>query len=132
MIDNVPFDELSRKQGTFIAALLTLPTIEAAALAAGVSGKTAHLWLKQENVQRAYRQARREAFSLAIDKLMSIVDESIETLRYIMNNAESSEMARVRSAQILLEKAIDAHKTEEIEVRIKELENTIHQISSNS
>lgn len=120
-------DELSHNQETFIAALLTLPTITAAAKAAGVSDKTAHVWLKQPHVKEAYKAARKEAFELALNALMDVVEEAIGTLRDIMRNTEATEMSRVRAAQILLEKAIEVHKNEELEARIQDLEEAVKQ-----
>jgi len=50
MSQNVPsteeYGELTRKQEELITCLLSLPTIQAAAKAAGVADKTAHRWLK--------------------------------------------------------------------------------------
>ena len=60
---------LGRKQEEAIAALLTQRNVEEAARAAGIGVRTLLRWLKLPELQNAYRQARREAFSQAVARL---------------------------------------------------------------
>jgi hypothetical protein len=113
MLENVT-PELSRKQETFIAALLTLPTIEAAAAAAQVTGKTAHAWLKLPHVQEAYQQARREAFEESLHSLMDLTGEAVATLKALMCSAETPHAVRIRAVQIALEQSITVHKLDDV------------------
>lgn len=122
MLEKVRTEELSRKQETFIAALLTLPTFGAAAKAAGVSDKTAHQWIKQPHISQAYKDARKAAFEAALDTLQDFVAESIRTLRLVHLDKEAPHSVRVRAAQILLENAISIHKFSELEERLAVLE----------
>ena len=116
---------MTRKQETFIAALLTLPTVEGAANAAKASRQTAYDWLKLPHVQEAYAQARHDAFDSALQSLMSLTEDAISTLRTLMKDEETPQGVRVRAAQIVLEKAIDVHKNEELELRIQQLEEAL-------
>ena len=56
-------EKLSRKAELFIVALLTQPTVTAAAQTIGVSEATARRWLQREEFQERYREARQEALS---------------------------------------------------------------------
>lgn len=105
---------LSRKQETFVAAYLTLPTCEAAARAAGVTGKTARLWLKEDKVQAAIEAARTEAYDHALHKLQDVTEEAIDKLCSVMRDAEAPLGLRIRAAAILLEKSIDMHVLREL------------------
>lgn len=116
VVDSVPPNDkpLSRKQETFVAACLTLPSYEAAARAAGVSGKTAHTWLKDERVQAAIEAARTQAYDHALHKLQDMTEEAIDKLCSVMRDTEAPLSLRIRAAAILLEKSIDMHVLREL------------------
>ena len=57
---------ISRKQDTAIGALLSRPTISAAAESVGIGESTLRRWLKDRDFLAAYRAARREAVSQAV------------------------------------------------------------------
>lgn len=58
-------DGITPKQEKAIIALLQEPTIPKAAQAAGVGVRSVHRWLTEPEFSRAYRRARRDAFSQA-------------------------------------------------------------------
>lgn len=120
------FSNISARQEVFIAAMLSLPTIEAASKAAGVTSKTARLWLKQPDIQQAYQAAKDEAFTDALEALRDGVKDAIDTLKRNMTNdtEEPSPQVRavqVRSATVWLQNAIQVHKMEELANGLKEL-----------
>ena len=54
--------KLTAKQEKLLASLLSSPTVQQAAAAAGVSEPTAYRWLREDAAfDAAYRQARRQA-----------------------------------------------------------------------
>jgi hypothetical protein len=69
-----------RKQAQLIAALLTEPTIEAAARKAGVSKRTALRWMKSPPFAAAYRQARRAVVEHAVTGMQRLSGRSVEVL----------------------------------------------------
>jgi hypothetical protein len=113
---------LTPKQDKLIAALLAGHTMLAAAKIVGCTDKTARAWLEIEQVQRAYKAAKKAAFDDALEQLRYKVPGAISTLSTIMTNDEAPESSRVRAAQIILEQAIEQHQTKELEERIAELE----------
>ena len=58
-------EKMSRKGDLLVAALLTEPTLEAAAARAGVAVNTAKNWLKDPAFLAAYREARRRVVEQA-------------------------------------------------------------------
>ena len=71
---------LSRSQEWVIAALLSEPTIEAAAARAKVSERTLTYWLKQPSFAAAYRQARAALVEHAVTLLQRTTSLAVSTL----------------------------------------------------
>lgn len=115
--------ELSPKQEMLITALLSLPTIEAASLAAGITSKTARLWMKQPHFQEAYKVAKEAVFTEALDELRDGVSLAIAALKRNLTALEPS--VQVRAAHIWLTQAIETHKLSDLEARIIELEEAL-------
>jgi len=120
-------EKRSRKTEQLISALMSHPTVAAAASAAGISEATAWRWMKQPSFVDAYRGIRREAMRQATAQLQQSATEAVATLRRIQAHAES-EQARVSAARCLLENAFRAVELEEIEHRLAALE---HQAENN-
>ena len=114
--------KLTRKQETFIGALLTAPRLTDAVQQVGISEVTAWRWLKQEAVQTAYREARRAVVQHAITQVQHATGEAVETLRSVMQDADAPASARVSAAKAILETAVKAVELEDLEARIAVLE----------
>lgn len=102
--------------------MLSLPSIVAAAQAAGVNDKTARRWLKLPHFQAAYKAAQKALFDEALSALLSGVDTAINTLKRNMTSEDVPPSTQVRAAQIWLEQAISLHKMSDLEQKIAELE----------
>jgi len=114
-------EHLSAKQDKAIAALVTSRTREAAAAVAGVHPRTLARWINEDPLfEIEYRSARRQALDYAIACLQSGAVEAVEALRNALG--DRSVHVRVRAAGILLEHALAAHQSFELEQRIKLLE----------
>lgn len=114
-------EKKSRKSEQFIAALLSNPTIEAAAKSAGISDATAWRWLKDPKFAEQYRDARREAMRQTTARLQEAAGESVECLREVQRDGES-ESARVSAARTILEQALKAVDLEDVQQRLDALE----------
>lgn len=115
----------SRKKDQAIVALITEPTIQAAAQKVGITTPTLYKWLKVPEFQKAYREARHEAYTVAVARLQQAATEAVEALRSVMNDPKKPASARVSAARAILEMAIKAIEIEDLEVRIEELELVI-------
>ena len=116
----------TRKQDAALAALLSQPTMKAAAKAARVSETTLFRWLREDaGFQGAYREARRESVNHAITRLQTITGDAVDTLAKIMKNTKAPYTARVTAARAVIEYSLKATELEDLAVRVAELEAII-------
>lgn len=118
----MPNNGRSRLREKAVVALLQEPTIEKAAQATGVGLRTLQRWLTDTHFQEALRKAKADALADATAKLRMAASRAVHVLDSVANNRRASYAARVSAARCILELGIEAHVTEEIEVRILALE----------
>jgi hypothetical protein len=114
--------KFGRKKEEAIAALLTQRNVEEAARVAGIGTQTLHRWLKLEEFQAAYREARRAAVSQSNARLQQASSAAVSTLLKIMVDPNAPASTRVRAADRILDRARQAIEIEDIEVRLAALE----------
>lgn len=115
-------EKLSRKQEAAIAALLSESTVAQAAGKAGVGEVTLWRWLKEPGFKAAYREARQQVVDTAIGRIQEVCSEAVETLRAVMQDAQAPASSRVAAAKSILEMAMKAVETQDLEERIAVLE----------
>lgn len=113
-------EKLTRKQEEAIAALLTQPTIPAAATTAGVSENTLKNWLALPGFQAAYRDARQQVLDRVIVRLMAASSAAIDTL--VANLTASKPSDQIRAAVAILDRATAGGDVLALAERIKALE----------
>jgi len=114
--------KFGRKMEEAIAALLTQRNIEEAAKAAGISTRTLLRWMKGPEFQKAYREARRNAYSQAVAKLQQGSNAAATTLLKIMLDPNMPASVRVRAAEAVMSHSSKAIEIEDVEARVTELE----------
>ncbi len=95
--------KLTPKQEKAVSALLTQPTIEAAAAAVGVNAATVHRWLAEAAFSNAYRDARREAVDQAIARLQYVSSAAVSVLVQVAGDKQASASARTAAASKILD-----------------------------
>ena len=118
-----PRPRLSRRAELAIAALIEHGTQEKAAAAAGISPVTLWRLHGKPEFRKALLQARRDAFSQAISRLQHGSSAAAATLLRVMCDATSPASSRVRAAQCVLDSAARGIGLEDLEIRLRELEN---------
>ncbi len=113
---------LGRKQEEVTAALLTQRNVEEAARAVGIGTRTLLRWLKLPEFQKAYRQARREAYSQSIARLRQGTTAAATTLLKTLIDPGTPASVRVRAAEAIFNHAAKAIEIEDIEARVAALE----------
>src|SRR5664279_2570632 len=93
--------KFERKQEEAIAALLTQRNIDEAAKAVGIAANTMLSWMKIHEFQKAYREARRAAFSQSIARLQQGTSAAATTLLKVMLDQNSPASSRVRAAEAI-------------------------------
>jgi hypothetical protein len=116
--------KFGRKKEETIAALLSQRNIEEAARFVNIGTKTLLRWLQLPEFDRAYREARRAAFSQSIARLQQASSAAAATLLKIMVDPSAPAASRIRAADSVLGHAAKAIEIEDIEARVSELERT--------
>jgi hypothetical protein len=116
--------KFGRKKEEAIAALLSQRNIEEAARFVNIGTKTLLRWLQLPEFDRAYREARRAAFSQSTARLQQASSAAAATLLKIMVDPTAPAASRIRAADSVLGHAAKAIEIEDIEARVSELERT--------
>jgi hypothetical protein len=116
--------KFGRKKEETIAALLSQRNIEEAARFVNIGTKTLLRWLQLPEFEKAYREARRAAFSQSIARLQQASSAAAATLLKIMVDPSAPAASRIRAADSVLGHAAKAIEIEDIEARVSELERT--------
>jgi hypothetical protein len=122
--------KFGRKKEDAIVALLTHRTIEEAARAVNLSGKTLLRWLKEPEFDAAYRAAKRAAFGQSIARLHTLSSAAVSTLGKVMLDPVTPPATRVRAADSVLNHTIKAIEVEDVEARVAELERAAEKAKS--
>jgi transposase-like protein len=114
--------KFERKQEEAIAALLTQRNIDEAAKAVGIAANTLLRWMKVPEFQKAYREARRAAFSQSIARLQQGTSAAATTLIKLLVDPATPASVKARVADSIFNHAAKAIEIEDIEPRVTELE----------
>jgi hypothetical protein len=112
--------KLTRKQESAIAALMTQPTIEAAAAASGIASVTMWRWMQLPGFQQQYQIARRRIIENALGSLQQATNQAVETL--VRNLSCGQPGTEIRAAQEILNQSFKALELFELESRLESLE----------
>lgn len=112
-----------RKEEQVIAALLTEPTIEAAATSCGIGERTLRRWLARPEFAAAYAEARREALRRGIGCLVAALPDAVNAVREVMRYPTApGASVKVSAARVLIAGWPSAHEADGLEERIAALE----------
>jgi hypothetical protein len=125
MVENGNTSELTDKQQKAIIALLSEPTISAAAQASKIGQTTLHRWLNDPSFAAALKTARGQAFETALAALQGVSGKAVETLLAIMQDHQAQASARVSAAKTILDIAIKAREQFDLADRLKAIEEAL-------
>jgi len=114
--------KFGRKKEDAIVALVSQRTIEDAARACDIPARTLYRWLKEPEFDTAYRAARRQAYGQSISRLQQGSTTAATTLLKVMVDIATPPSTRVRAAEAVLNHAAKAIEIEDIDARLRELE----------
>lgn len=113
-----------KKHEQLITALLASSTIADAAKRAGVSLRTAHRWLADEEFTSAYRQAQRNLLDGAVNSLRASALQFVDTLASVAVDMAAPPGSRAAAASRGLELLLKSVSIMDIEARLAELERS--------
>jgi hypothetical protein len=115
--------KITGKQEQAIAALLTQPTLDAAAAACGIAPPTLDRWLQLPEFQSAYQAARRQVLESALVALQSDANDARAALRRNLTCGQPT--TEVRAADIILDQAVKGAEFLDVQERLAELERAL-------
>lgn len=113
---------MTPKQQKALVALLTQPTKEKAATAAGITSKTLRSYLDDSEFRAEYRKAFSELVEDATRKVQQTLDPAVAVLREVMENDSENGQVRVSAARSVLEYGLKMTEQTDILNRLQELE----------
>ena len=114
--------KFGRKKEEAIIALLTHRNVEEAAKAVGLSPKTLFRWMQDPEFDADYRKARRDSFHQAVARLQQASSAAVTTLLKLAVDPNAPAAVKARAAYYILTLGTKAMETEDIDVRVTELE----------
>jgi DNA mismatch repair ATPase MutS len=117
-------DGLTPKQHKALAALLSEPTVTAAAAKVGIGERTLHTWLREPAFDAAYTALRHDAVGLAVGRLQHATGSAVDALIEVLDTKDAPAPAAVRvsAAKVIIEYALRFRELDELESRIAQLE----------
>jgi hypothetical protein len=96
-------EKLTRKKELAIAALLSQPSIPAAAKVVGIGEKTLWRWLQHQDFREAYLQARRQVVQQVISNVQNSMKKAVDTLLEVMEDPNSPTSSKVQAARSIID-----------------------------
>ena len=115
-------DKLTPKQEAAVIALLRENSVAKAAESCEVNIRTLHRWLDDADFSKAYRKARRHAFSQAIALTQRYASLAVSTLATLMADKDTPPHARVTAATALLKFGREGIELDDLAARVEQLE----------
>lgn len=116
---------MTPKKQKALIALLTQPTKEKAASAAGITSKTLRSYLDDEEFRSEYKKAFASLVEDATRKVQQTLEPAVAVLREIMEDGDENGQVRVSAARSVLEYGLKMTEQTDILSRLSELESAI-------
>ena len=114
---------MTAKQNKALAALITAPTVAAAAEQAGIGYTTLRRWIKTDDAFRhEYERELAGLVTEAATRAKQAMSPALAVLREIVEDEDGPAAVRVSAARSLLEYGMKLVETEDILKRLAELE----------
>jgi hypothetical protein len=119
--------DLTTRQVQGVIALMSSPSISAAADKIGVQRRTLERWLKDDNFNAALQAQKAEALAQASRALLHLAQGATIALAQGLKAEKIS--VRLRSADIVLTKLLQLHSAIEVEQRLDALEARLNDVN---
>ena len=116
-----------QKMERIAQAMFEHGSVQKAAAALGMSKVTVWRWTQNPEFQQACSEVRREALSRSSGRLLHGSGAAAATLLKLMLDPSAPAAVRVRAAEGVLEHAEKTFELEEVDVRLKRVEQATHQ-----
>ena len=118
-------DTKKRNDETLIAALISNPTIKAAATACGVSERYIYGRLRDPAFKEKYDAARREMLEQSTAFIQGITSEAIQKMREVMNDPDASQQTQLNAAESIMRNSLKFTEQNDILTQLAELKKAV-------
>ena len=118
-------DTKKRNDETLIVALISNPTIKAAATACGVSERYIYGRLRDPAFKEKYDAARREMLEQSTAFIQGITSEAIQKMREVMNDPDASQQTQLNAAESILRNSLKFTEQNDILTQLAELKKAV-------
>jgi hypothetical protein len=116
-------EKINRKKEQAISALLSQPTLKAAAEVAGIGEKTLWRWLQNEDFQDAFMEVRRQLVQQVLSNIQRSMSKAVNTLLEVMDDPDSPASSKVQAARSIIDVGLKGLELEDFELRLSRLED---------
>jgi uncharacterized membrane protein len=114
-----------RKDELIISALLSNPTVRAAATACGVSETQIYARLRTPAFKEKYDSARRELLEQSTAYIQGIVSEAIQKMRDVMHDPDASQQVQLNAAEAITRNSLKLTEQADVLGQIAELKKAV-------
>lgn len=116
---------MTPKQQKALLALLTNPTKEKAAAAAGITPKTLRSYLDDPDFQEEYKKAFSDMVEDAVRQSQQSLEPALATLREIVEDSALDAQPRITAARSILEYSLKLTEQNDLLAKLEALEATV-------
>jgi hypothetical protein len=114
-----------RKMSVAVSAVLTAPTLEAAAQLVGIPASTLRRWRGRPEFARQLALVQGEILQGVVNSLRSAGLDAAQTLRQVASDPKAPTPARVRASGMILTLLLRNHEHEALEFRMSQIESAL-------
>lgn len=114
-----------RKDELILAALLSHPTVKAAAAASGISETQIFARLRTPAFKEKYDRARHELLAQSTAFIQAITGEALEKMRQIMNDPDAAPQVQLNAASAIASNALKMTEQADILAQLAELKKAV-------
>lgn len=114
---------LTPRQLAAVAALVSTPTAEGAALAAGVARSTLYSWLEQPEFVAAVDAAHAGVLEVAQRRLSAALKLATDAIMRILEDETQPAHVQLRAAELVIDSILKLRQANDFERRLSELES---------
>lgn len=118
-------DKLDTKREVAIAALLSAPSLGAAAAAAGISESTLSRWLRDTAFSDAFLSAKRDVLAQSTARLVAVSAQAIDCLTAVLVDSSAPASARISAAKAVLDYGYRGCEVDDLAARISAVEELV-------
>ena len=116
---------MTTRQNLAMEALISAPSIEAAAQACGLSRSTLERYMQDNEFRAEYERRRGDSLNAACTALQEAMSEAVSVLTAIMKEDATSPAARIQAARSVLEYGMKLTELTDLAARVAALEAAI-------